>query len=858
MKGSPLAAVLAAVFLLLGIDASAEKIRVRVTDRDLGIPLEGVALQETNSGARAVTDAGGNATIETGAAPFGRGLVVAQLVGYETSRAIVKDPRKQVELKMVIEGVLEADELVVEERAIGASDEALGVSVVAEKEMVKTTAMIGLMEDVMNTVRILPGVSYSGSFNSYLSVRGGEPDGLTHVMDGFVIKYPYHWGGAVSIFNPHLVDSVKLSAGIFPVKYGQATSGLLEINTVKPNQGLRWEFAQSISTMDGFVQIPLAEDDETAGFFAGCRLTKYDLVFALTGKLLEDQGVTFSRYPYIYDFYFKTFWRPTPGLEWYVNSFVGQDGIGIKALDPDADLSKEISNTFDFKYSNQDVFVNTGLKWLAGDKLFVSFLGGYERWTSNVDGSFTEIGTRAYSEEFLNEYGALLGLSSGDTFSVDAESKFRSTNTLHHFQFRGDADWQAADNYSLETGAGFFLGMMRYDQGGTFWSIVFEADGTPAYKKIVYSIAAEDNDVLTSFAYLSLRAKLIPDRLEGDLGLRVDHGYFMGEGFTLNTKPVLGPRVLLKYMPELEGGGFLEKSAFSLGTGIFSKVPFESLFLTKDMGLEDYDVKVPKTFMTVGGWEGVFPLGWRFKIEGYYKYVYDRFYYNLVTVADAGGEQEKEVRVHNDGTGHVAGFDILLDRKTSRFIDGMLSYSFIWARYLNPESDGSTDNSAGDDESSDPRGKWYYPSFHRFHSLNLLVNVKPAEKVTWTTKLSFATGTPLPRYGDRQMFFAKFENKDGSQSIAEMYTRRTYYDDYNRRGWVLPLDMKLSFHFYTEGGKVYHEIYVGAEDLLSPLLAKFGPSSGEVRTDQYTGKDTSAASEGFSFPIVSLGYRASY
>ena len=398
---------------------------------------------------------------------------------------------------------------------------------------------------------------------------------------------------------------------------------------------------------------------------------------------------------------------------------------------------------------------------------------------------------------------------------------------------------------------------MRYDSSGSFWNIVYADDGTAAYKKTAWSIAAQDNNLLTSFAYVSLRDKLVPDLLETDLGLRVDHGYFMGKGFTLSPQPVLGPRILFRLTPGVDPESFLEKSTFSLGTGIFSKLPFESLYLTKEMGLSNSDVKVPKTFMTVGGWEGVFPLGWRFKIEGYYKYVYDRFYYNLVTVSESGNVQNNEIMVHNDGTGHVAGFDVLLDRKTSRFIDGMLSYSFIWARYLNPESDGSDANSIGDDV-SDPRGRWYYPTFHRFHSLNLLVNVKPSETFTISTKLSFATGTPLPKYGDKQMFFARFENQDGTSTIAELYARRSFYDDYNRRGWVLPLDVKFSFHFFGEGSKVYHEFYVGAQDLLSPLLAKFGPSSGEVRTDQYTGEDTSAASQGFSFPIVSLGYRASF
>jgi hypothetical protein len=832
--------------------ATAETLRVRVIDRDLGIALEGVEVRETSTGTVARTDERGAADLEIRVPAGGRAVLLATLLGYEPARVLVRDFSEAMEIKMVLEGILEAAELLVEEAALGKSDEQVGVSVAVERDTIKSSAVIGVIEDLMSTVRILPGVTYSGAFEPNLSVRGGEPDGLTHVLDGFVIKYPYHWGGGVSIFNPRLVDSLKLSAGIFPVRYGQATSGLLEITSVVPNDGLKWEVGTSVSTLEGIVQVPFGQGGQN-GILAGARLTNYDLVFALTGNFLEDQGVTFSRVPYIYDFYLKLFLRPRKNFEWYINGFTGTDGIGIRALDPDVDMTKEISDTFDFVWTNRDTFINAGLKWLPGDRLFLNVLGGYENWTAAADGSFVEKGTRAYSDEFIERFGPGLGLSGGDTFPVDIESDFRSETTLHHFQLRGDADYVLRDYLTLQGGAGFFLAMFRYDTTGAFWNIGYDEDGTPVYRRTVFSSSAEDNDILTTFFYLNAATVIFPDLLSGDFGLRIDHGYYWGkDGYTLNTYPVLGPRALLRLTPPVKGD-FLESMTLSLGSGLFSKVPFDSLLITEDMGLDDFDVKVPKTVMTVLGWEGRFPLGWRFKIEGYYKYIYDRFYYNLVVSDFQGNTETRDIRVHNDGTGHAGGFDFLLDRRTSRFFDGMLSYSFIWARYNNPKSDGTEGLFA-----EEPRERWYYPTFHRFHSLNLLVNVKPKPWFTLTSKLSFATGTPLPRYGDREMFFARIENRDGAQAIAEMYSRREFYDDYRRRGWVLPLDIKASFHWYRKNSKVYNELYIGAQDILSPLLAAIGPASGAVQTDRYTGEDTRAPESSFSFPVISLGYRASY
>ena len=86
-------------------------------------------------------------------------------------------------------------------------------------------------------------------------------------------------------------------------------------------------------------------------------------------------------------------WREK-NLEWRLNAFAGQDGIGIRALEPEVDPSKEILDTFNFVWTNRDMFVSGGVNWLLGDKLSLRILGGYENWVSETDGSFLESGTR--------------------------------------------------------------------------------------------------------------------------------------------------------------------------------------------------------------------------------------------------------------------------------------------------------------------------------------------------------------------------------------------------------------------------------------------------------------------------------
>jgi len=264
------------------------------------------------------------------------------------------------------------------------------------------------------------------------------------------------------------------------------------------------------------------------------------------------------------------------------------------------------------------------------------------------------------------------------------------------------------------------------------------------------------------------------------------------------------------------------------------------------MGIDNFEMSMPKTLMSIIGWETILPLSMRFKIESYYKYMFDRFYYN----EKQDENSNIDIKVHMDGLGHAAGFDILLQKKTSRYLDGLLSYSFIFAHYLDPEDDGM-ENPTG------IRGKWYYPPFHRFHTLNFVLNIKPFNWMTLTTQTCFASGQPRRKYGEAEMLPVQVENKDGSTVLAEMYLRDSEYSD-TLRNWIsLPLDVKLSFHNYYTNSKIRWEAYIAVEDTLSYLLQKISPKN-STAINSFTGKETSVPSADFSFIMPSLGFKITY
>ena len=204
----------------------AAELRISVIDKDLDFPLEGAKLTlESNPRITDFADEDGNAVLQL-PDNVTSGTIKATLPGYKTVSVKFSGNKKLV-INMSLADVIEGKELVVNRAAPEKTEEKIGVAKVMTKEQMHTTANIGIAEDCMSSVRTLPGVSFSGAWGSEPSIRGGDPREAACLLDGMYTIYPWHWGGGVSIFNPSMVDSIKLSNGVFSAKYGRVSAGLL-------------------------------------------------------------------------------------------------------------------------------------------------------------------------------------------------------------------------------------------------------------------------------------------------------------------------------------------------------------------------------------------------------------------------------------------------------------------------------------------------------------------------------------------------------------------------------------------------------------------------------------------------------
>lgn len=82
---------------------------------------------------------------------------------------------------------------------------------------------------------------YSNSDRGFLVIRGGGTLQNGYYLDGFPMSYPYHLGDQSSVLNNNIIKSINVYSGAFPVQYGFATGGIIDIRTpdeVKKNHSI--------------------------------------------------------------------------------------------------------------------------------------------------------------------------------------------------------------------------------------------------------------------------------------------------------------------------------------------------------------------------------------------------------------------------------------------------------------------------------------------------------------------------------------------------------------------------------------------------------------------------------------------
>ena len=879
------------IFLTLPIFIFARDIEILVEDEDLAMPLEG-AVVVLRGGRQFVCDRNGIARVTL---PDDRQTIVSiTYPGYETFRMIIPaanpaGTNASFTASMRLGGIMQGQELVLEAARPEVSETRSGRSVAITERELERTAEIGIIEDVMNSVKLLPGVGYSGMFSAMPSIRGGDPGDLTAVLDGFYLERPYHWMGGISIFDPKMISSARLSHGVFSARYGHTISGLLEVTSKSPSP-TETELEAAIGSSAASLNLSLPLDGRGGILFMG-KITYWDtLIWAAQGlsNVVEDENLDMINYittsPYIRSAALSMNYRITADMDWRLNAFFGSDGIGADFItDYSRFTDDDVQGIMEMQadYKNYQGFIITGINASPNTKFALRFTGGAGFIHTATEDYIDNRITAHYNEDFINKYPSL-GLTTGDTYTApNLNAGVKMENTIFNAQIRADTDIDLGGGFITAFGVHELYSMWALKEDINLDFIEISVNSLPpeylnffppyllGIDDLVIIMPKSFNGDVTNHGFTTSAYGLVeytsPDQfIAVELGLRLDHLFFLGKNFSIATEPALNPRLNIDFNI-LKNYGDIDSLIVTAGTGLFSSLNSLICFFDPDqfgtgvnIDLDNIEMKFNRSWTTVIGLKLDFLDRYSFSIEGYYKHIFDRAYITADVSASAIVPE-----FNFDGTGNVWGFDIQLQRLESRYWDGWISYTFTWARYNDPHGGGEGVNMGSLDSVGD---SWYYPSFHRFHNCNIVLNIKPFNWFNIGIRFGFASGQPADKVSsviESYPVLAIDDNgntvvdENGLPVIIQKYRRDSWYDDNERSSWSLPLDIKLSFFTINRNGRSSMEIYVAAENLLSLVYQP----SGNTSFNDYTGKeDTGSGAGNFDLPIplVSFGFKWRY
>jgi len=164
--------------------------------------------------------------------------------------------------------------------------------------------------DLMQAFQTQPGTTRAGE-GSDLYVRGGDPAEAPVFVNGGRLIYPGRYenlnGGAIGILDSNVLKGAYFSSGGFSARYGNALSGVLDVQTVGRPAVRMGRLNVNTVQAGGVVDLPLGP---SAGVWATARASDARLMLAMHGR-----GGEFASAPTAREAMVGAAWEPRANTE---------------------------------------------------------------------------------------------------------------------------------------------------------------------------------------------------------------------------------------------------------------------------------------------------------------------------------------------------------------------------------------------------------------------------------------------------------------------------------------------------------------------------------------------------------------
>lgn len=464
----------------------------------------------------------------------------------------------------------------------------------------------GGIEDVLRSLKSLPGVTSPNDFTSQLVIRGSGPDQNLIIMDDVEIFNPYRLYGLVSMFNPETLSDISLITGGFPAKYGDRLSAVLDVTNREGTKDKYFSLMTNINIANANLIIQGRNPFNIPGsWIVSSRRTYYDLViepFAKQAGLITDD----SALPSFEDIQFKLALGPFRKNKFIINGIFSRDGVDIIS-GPDREQADSV-NVNDVTYNNV-----LSLSW---------------HYIPNPD-FISKTTLSLYSNSGDNEFeGDILDpLLDNELFTPAQRDSLRAIGALLGFNFDSKYNFL---KYSLGNRSTYIRKGYTFEFGG----------GLDLIKNdIIYTLMLDEQFKAYISQFPNMAALLEDFNLEGKYNYRGN--VYLSFKSLINDNFYYQPSARMDYYsylnkfyisPRINFGYAIDKlTTIRTAFGVYYQSPgYEKLVdgntfydLTDNY---DESLKAERSFHFIAGIDRWLTSQWHLKFEGYYK-IFD----NLIT-----------------------------------------------------------------------------------------------------------------------------------------------------------------------------------------------------------------------------------
>lgn len=644
-----------------------------------------------------------------------------------------------------------------------------GVENVTIREMEEIPVLLGEV-DVVNTLKLLPGVSTVGEGASGFNVRGGRTDQNLVLMNGAHLFNSSHVIGLFSVFNPDIIESFTLFKGHIPAQYGGKLSSVLNVKLREGNfDAFKLQGGVGLAASRLTFEGPIG--DKTSYLAAG-RATYSDWILGIT-KDPDISGSDASFYDTNLQLTHRFNDRNTTSLSYY------------RSYD-------------NFQFSDR-----FGYSW--GSRLYNI------EWNSVI------------SDNFASSLSAVYGTYNSSYYDPSGVDSFNLENGIDYINLKENILYEISPTQSLNVGLewNFYDGLPETVEPYNEQSAIDTEEIAKEQGREIAAYISDDIAFGELQVSLGLRYSLYQNLGPGQV-FSYESGQPRSTDTIVDTTAYSKGEIIKTY------GGFEPRISARLNLSSSSSVKLSyninrqyNHSISNSTSPTPSDIRQVSNRYIPAQTAYSYSLGyfknfredtWETSAQIYYKDISDLVEYK--DFADLYLNEHLETELLS-GTGKSYGLELNLEKTTGSWT-GWLAYSFARTFVKVPVSEQGNINI----------GKWFPSSYDQPHSLTLVAKRRLGEKSAFAVNLTYKTGRPItaitssyntgstsiPVFSDRNEYrIPNYFRVDVSFTVAEnIWKNRTV--DPNRR---YKDSMTIAFYNIFSRDNAFSVFYRRPEDASS-------------------------------------------